>query len=122
MFLVNVRKILGVVVFSVAAVALTQAALAQDVKIPQTAAEHEARAKAYREQTAHYRSAAAEHKQMAVEYSKQHPPQKGSPRSPLAEKMSKHCKVLVSDYEKLAEDAQKAADYHEMRAKELHGG
>jgi hypothetical protein len=33
----------------------------------------------------------------------------------------KHCMTLAKDYEKLATDAEKAADYHLMRAKEMQG-
>jgi hypothetical protein len=59
---------------------------------------------------------------MAAEYLKQHPDMKGSPKNAWTQKMSKHCEMLQKDFEKLALDAEKAADYHTMRAKELHGG
>ncbi len=43
-------------------------------------------------------------------------------KNPAAEKMSKHCLMLAKDYEKVATDADKAAEYHQMRAKEIQGG
>ena len=33
----------------------------------------------------------------------------------------KHCMAIVAAADKLAAEAQKAADFHEMRAKELQG-
>lgn len=121
MFAARLRLVVASVVF--AAVACVAApSLADEVKIPQTAAEHEARAKSYREQATQYRALATEHKQMAAEYAREHPPAKGMPNAPWLSKMAKHCEMLVKDYEKLATDAEKAADYHAMRAKELKGG
>lgn len=93
-----------------------------EIKIPQTAAEHEARAKIYKDQVAEYRKGAAEHRRMAEEYARQHPDPKGSPKNAWTQKMTKHCQMIVKDFEKLATDAEKAADYHSMRAKELKGG
>ena len=59
---------------------------------------------------------------MADEYAAQRPDAKGSPKRPDVVKMSKHCATLAKDYEKLATDSEKAADYHTMRAKEMQGG
>jgi len=93
---------------------------AEDVKIPQTVAEHEALSKSYKEQAVQYRKSETEHKQMAV-HTKEHPDFKGGTKNPWAEKMTKHCEALAKDFEKLAIDAEKAADYHLLRAKELQG-
>ncbi len=46
------------------------ALLADDVKIPETAADHEALAKTYREQSAQYRKTSEDHKKMAAAYKK----------------------------------------------------
>jgi nitrate reductase cytochrome c-type subunit len=97
-------------------------AFAEEVKVPQTAAEHEARAKAYKEQAAQYRKSAEEHKQMAAAYAAKRPDIKGVGKNPAAAKMSKHCLTLAKDFEKLATDAEKMAEFHEMRAKEAAGG
>lgn len=120
MFSAQLRLLLASVAFI--GLAYTTAASAEDVKIPQTAAEHEARAKTYQQQAEDYRKLAAEHKRMAAEYAKAHPPTKAMPNAPWLSKMAKHCEMLVKDYEKLATDAEKAAEYHSMRAKELQGG
>jgi hypothetical protein len=115
------RRILGIAAF-IAVAAVAAPSFAEEVKVPQTAAEHEARAKSYKEHAVHYRSEAAEHKAMAAEYSQQHPDPKGGVKNPWSEKMRKHCLMLAADLDKLAVDAEKAAEYHTLRAKETQGG
>jgi len=110
---------------SLAFVAVAATALpsfADEIKIPQTAAEHESRAKSYRDQAAQYRKFAEEHKQMAAAYAAKRPDIKGVGKNPAVEKMSKHCLMLAKDFEKLATDAEKLADFHDLRAKEIQGG
>lgn len=95
-------------------------ATAQEVSLPTTAAEHETLAKKYRDEAAGHRKSAAEHKKMADAYAKSHyAPKTGE--NPWTVKMQKHCALLVQDYEKLATDAEKMADFHSARAKELAG-
>ena len=95
-------------------------AAAQDVTLPATAADHETLAKKYREEAASYRKSAAEHKKMAEAYAKEHAkPKTGT--NPFIVKMEKHCAALVQDYEKLASDSEKMAEYHGLRAKETAG-
>lgn len=98
-------------------------ALADDVKLPQTAPEHEAMAKQYKDQAAQYKKVADDHKAMAEAYKKSvaMPEMKGGKKNPWVEKMEKHCAALAKDAEKLAADAEKAADFHTQRAKELQG-
>jgi hypothetical protein len=121
MFGSRARTMLASVAF--AAVALTAVpSFAEDIKVPQTAVEHEARAKTYKEQAVQYRKSAEEHKQMAAAYAAKRPDIKGVGKNPAAEKMSKHCLALAKDFEKLATDSDKAAEYHQMRAKEIQGG
>ena len=93
-------------------------------KIPTTAAEHEAMAKQYKDQATQYKALADEHRAMA-EAAKQsalksHATAQGE-TDPKLVKMQKHCSQIAKDADKLAADATKAADYHEMRAKELQG-
>jgi hypothetical protein len=94
---------------------------ADEPKVPTTAAEHEALAKQYRDQAAEYKKVADEHREMAAAYGRAHRPTKGSASNPWAAKMQKHCDTLAKDADKLAADSTKAADYHEMRGKELQG-
>jgi hypothetical protein len=116
----RIRTILASLVL--AAFAFTaNAAFAEDMKVPTTAAEHEALAKQYKEQAAQYKKVADEHKAMAAAYAKAHPDAKGGAKNPFNEKMQKHCKALAADADKLAADSEKAADFHTMRAKELQG-
>jgi len=85
---------------------------------PQTPEEHRARAKVYREEAVKYRKAAGEHRQMAAAYAKGHPDFKGGTKNPWNTQMQQHCTTLAKDYDKLATDADKAAEFHTLRASE----
>lgn len=109
---------------SFAAFALTaSASLADEAKVPTTAAEHDAMATRYRDQAAQYKKVAADHHAMVEAYKKQiaMPVSKGGQKNPWLVKMEKHCAMLAQDADKLAADLEKAADYHELRAKEVQG-
>jgi hypothetical protein len=95
-------------------------AFAEEMAVPQTAAEHEAKAKQYREQAAQYKKVVEEHRAMAAAYARANPDLK-TIKNPWNEKMQKHCNQLAADAEKLAADAEKAADFHSLRAKEVLG-
>jgi hypothetical protein len=114
------RTLLTALAFAAFALTAT-AALADDAKVPTTAAEHEAMAKQYKDQAAQFKKVADEHRAMAAAYAKEHPDSKGGVKNPWNQKMQKHCAALAKDADKMAADAQKAADYHELRAKELQG-
>ena len=118
----TVRVTVAALVFA-AFTASAAVALADDVKIPQTTAEHEAMAKQYKDQAAQYKKVADDHRAMAEAYKKTiaMPVSKGGQKNPWLAKMEKHCAALAKDADKLAADAEKAADYHSMRAKELQG-
>jgi hypothetical protein len=105
----------------VAALLLSLEAVAE-TKMPESAADHLALAKSYQEKAAGYRKEAAEHRAMADAYKKSVPgATKGGPENPWAKKMEAHCRAIMTDAEKLATDADKAAEFHTMRAKELQG-
>jgi hypothetical protein len=92
------------------------------VKVPVTAADHLALANSYQDKAAEYRKVVAEHKEMADAYKKSVPKtQKVAGENPWAKKMEEHCRAIAADAEKLAVDAEKAAEYHTFRAKELQG-
>ena len=96
-------------------------AVADEMKMPASSADHEALAKSYKEQAANFRKTAEEHKVMATEYKKTVAPAvKGQP-NPWGVKMTKHCTMLAKDAEKLAVDADKAAAFHTHRAREIQG-
>ena len=118
----KIRVVLASLAFAAFAFTAT-AALADEVKVPTTAAEHEALAKQYKDQAAQYNKVAADHKAMAEAYKKgaAMPEVKGGGKNPWVTKMEKHCETLAKDAEKLAADAEKAADFHTQRAKELQG-
>jgi single-stranded DNA-specific DHH superfamily exonuclease len=96
-------------------------AFAQEVKVPETAADHEELAKKYREEATQHRKMAEEHRNMAEAYAKSHPDPKGRGKNPWTVKMQKHCQVIAKGADKLATDAEKAADFHTLRSKELQG-
>jgi hypothetical protein len=81
---------------------------------PRTASDHLALAKAYDDRAATWQREAVMHKEMAAAY------KKGKPANdPDAMTMERHCMKIAMDAEALAVDAQDAARYHRLRAKEL---
>ena len=119
-FLTKTHRLIASLAF--AAFALTaSASFAEEAKVPTTTAEHEALAKQYKDEAVQYKKIADDHRAMAAAYAKANPDSKGGVKNPFNEKMQKHCKALAADADKLAADAQKAADYHALRAKELQG-
>ena len=117
-----VRTIVAALAFA-AFTASAAVAVADDVKLPQTPAEHEAMAKQYKDQAAQYKKVADDHRAMAEAYKKTiaNPVSKTGQKNPWLAKMEKHCAALAKDADKLAADAEKAAEYHTMRGKELQG-
>ena len=120
MFVTKIRMMVPALAFAAFALTAT-ASFAEDAKLPATAAEHEALAKQYREQTAQYKKVAEEHRAMAGAYAAAHQPTNGPTANAGAVKMKKHCEAIAKDADKLASDTEKAADYHTLRAKELQG-
>ena len=96
-------------------------ARADDVKIPVTTADHEVLAKSYQEKAASYRKESDSHKEMAAAYGKAHADSKGGVKNPWNQKMQKHCQAMATAAEKLAKEAEKAAEFHTLRAKETQG-
>ena len=91
-------------------------------KVPQTVADHLALAKSYQEKAAAYRREAAYHRAMAEEYRKSVPaPPKIRGENPWAKKMEAHCLTIAADAERMAKDADTAAQFHTLRARELQG-
>ncbi len=115
------RTILASLAFVAFALTATASVAGESAKVPTTTAEHEALAKQYKEEAAMYKKTADEHREMAAVYAKAHPDAKGGMKNPWNEKMKKHCEMLAKDADKLAADAEKAADFHTLRAKELAG-
>ena len=110
--------------FMFLAVALWAAVSLAEATLPTTAADHEALAKRYREQAAQDTKLADEHRAMAdaakKSASSSHSVVQGG-KDPRLDKMVKHCQAISKDADKLAGGATKAAESHEMRAKELQG-
>ena len=97
-------------------------AAGQELKVPQTAAEHRARAEQYQKKATEYRQEAAAHKKMLADYSKgvaRNP--KDTTENPYIKKMRLHCENYIKAAESLALEAEEMAKYHTQRAKELEG-
>ncbi|HEX7476181.1 MAG TPA: hypothetical protein VF331_00095 [Polyangiales bacterium] len=115
----TIRSTLTAPAFIAIALSTCVPAYAQEAQVPQTASQHEARAQSYKSEAAGYRKSAEEHKRMAAAYAKLHPDFKGGVKNPWNEKMAKHCELLAKDFDQLANDAEKASEFHTLRAREL---
>ena len=94
----------------------------QEMKAPQTAQDHKARAEQYEKKAAEYRQEAAAHKKMLADYSKtvaRNPKDTGE--SGYIKKMRLHCQKYSRAAEALAQEAEDMAKFHMMRAKEMEG-
>src|SRR2546423_3514809 len=100
MLATRIRTILSLTVFAAFMVTAT-ATFAQDVKVPQTVADHQALAKTYQDKAAGYRKEAEWHQKMAEEYGKGFPDAKGGAKNPWNVKMQKHCLALRTEAQKL---------------------
>ena len=120
MFSTKIRMMLASLTFAALALGAT-ASFAEEPKVPTTVAEHQAMAKQYRDEAAQFKKVADDHRAMAAAYAEVHQPTNGPTPNPGTVKMKKHCETIAKDADKLASDAGKAADYHELRAKELQG-
>lgn len=119
-FQTKIRTIAASLAFAAFALTAT-ASFAEEAKVPTTTAEHEALAKQYKDQAAQFKKVGDDHRAMAAAYAKDHPDSKGGVKNTWNTKMQKHCAALAKDADKLAADAEKAAEHHTMRAKELQG-
>jgi hypothetical protein len=122
MLAIKFRNVLALAAFTAFAFTAT-ASFADEPKVPQTAADHQAMAKQYTDQAAQFKKVADEHRAMAEAYKKSFaaPASKAGQKNPWVAKMEKHCGMLAKDADKLASDATKAAEYHTLRAKEVEG-
>jgi hypothetical protein len=90
------------------------AARAEEMKVPQTAAEHRAMAKSYEEKVAAWRAEAAYHREMAAAYKRAHAVRKSGAVNPWAVEMEKHCMNIVKDVQKAASGAEEFARFHHL--------
>jgi hypothetical protein len=120
MFKTKIRTLLSAIALGTL-LTVSGAGRADEAKVPETGADHEVMAKTYQEKAASYRKDADWHKEMAAAYAKANPDSKGGVKNSWNVKMQKHCKAMVITAEKLATEAQKAADFHSLRGKELQG-
>ncbi len=95
--------------------------LAGMADVPQTAEEHRQLAEAYHKKAEAEREIVREHEKMKVEY-REH--SAGNPKfgeTRWVKKIDRHCNALIDKARILAEEFQKFADWHGMRAAELEG-
>jgi hypothetical protein len=87
-----------------------------------TAQDHRVKAAVYQNHAIEYRAVAAEHRKMLADYQKEVPASpKATSENPWLAQMRKHCEALIQNAEQAAVDADKLAEYHELRAKEAEG-
>jgi hypothetical protein len=113
---------LTMMVLSGFAVAQDQHNHSQEMKAPQTAQEHGARAEHYQKQAEEYRKEAEAHRKMLADYSKtvaRNP--KDTIESRYIKKMRIHCQKFSKAAEALALEAEEMAKFHTLRAKEVEG-
>jgi hypothetical protein len=94
---------------------------AEEVKVPTTVEDHQALAKEYQAKAVEYRKEAQRHRDMYEAYKKSTASSPKNPAPPSVVKMQQHCQVLAKDADALAAAAEKAAEFHLLRAKELQG-
>lgn len=95
--------------------------LAGMADVPQTAEEHRQLAESYQKKAEAERGIIREHEKMKIEYRKH---SAGNPKfdeTRWVKKMDRHCNALIDKAKFLAEEFQKFADWHGMRAAELEG-
>jgi hypothetical protein len=113
------KHIILIAAFLMGAVATATA----EPKVPSTVEDHLALAKQYREKAQVAKKDATEHREMAEQAHKAslnaHKDQ--GQGDPSVKKMEKHCAAIAAKSDALATAQEKAADYHELRAKELQG-
>src|SRR4051794_22604778 len=111
--------LLAIAAFTIGSVAVANA----DPKVPTTVEDHLALAKQYRGKAEVAKKEAAEHREMAEKAKRAslnaHKDQ--GQGDPSVQKMEKHCAAIAARATALAAAEEKAADYHELRAKELQG-
>jgi hypothetical protein len=123
--MLKVRNVFRAVVIAIALLAgATSTAVLAEPKVPSTPEEHFALAKQYKEKAEAYRKEVKEHQDMAAAYknSTANAHEKGhGQKNPFVVKMEKHCAAIAGKAEALAKENEKAADYHDLRGKELQG-
>ena len=106
---------------------------AKQLAVPHTPEEHLARADYYKKKAAEYRAEADVHRKMLEDYHKKHPdipwytddggitrPSQGI-ETAVVTKMRKHCDEYTSALKRVAEEADRFAEFHRMSAEEMRG-
>ena len=92
-------------------------------KVPQTVEDHLALVERYKRKAAEYRKEASEHRTMLDVYRRDASifPNKSGREYPWFAKLRRHCEDYISRADALAAEAERFAEFHRMRAKELQG-
>jgi len=92
------------------------------MKAPRTPEEHFARAAEYERKAKEYRQEAALHKKMVDDEVKALPPKlRSEPEPGWLKKMRRHCEDYMEKAQALAQEAERFAEYHRIRGKEMQG-
>lgn len=97
----------------------------QAIVVAQTPEQHFERARGYREKAVAFRQEAALHRRMFATYESRNgvPAMKAKTglESPWVAKMRKHCDALIKAADAHAVEAERFAEFHTMRGKEMQG-
>ena len=95
----------------------------KEAKVPATPEEHFARASDYESKAKQYRQEAGLHRKMLEAELTALPPKLKSsgPEPGWVQKMRKHCEGYIRQAEALAQEAERFAEFHRMRGRELKG-
>lgn len=103
---------------ALAALLMSSVALADEVKPPLTATEHQALATSYEGKAAELRADAKQHRAQAKAHVKEWPKLKGE-TNPHAKRLEAESLAQATEAEKRAAEADRAAEFHKLRASEL---
>jgi hypothetical protein len=95
--------------------------VAQEMKVPETAKDHQEMAEHYQKVAAQTREDIEMHKKMLADFDQTVAKNPKSGENPYSKKMRLHCDKYIKAAEGLAVEADASAKFHTMRAKELEG-
>jgi hypothetical protein len=92
-----------------------------EIKIPKTAQDHRELAEKYSSMATAYRQEAEEHRKMKEQYQKKVARNPKDPEGLRMRKMRMHCDNIIRHAEAIAYEAERIAEYHKLRAREIEG-
>lgn len=101
--------------------AIAAPVIAQEMKVPETAKDHQEMAEHYQKVATQTREDIEMHKKMLADFDQTVAKNPKSGENPYSKKMRLHCDRYIKAAEGLAAEADASAKFHSLRAKELEG-